>query len=396
MEAATVTPIHAATVADPPMLPDAFMSTTSLVMDSNAMTQMLALAEVMSTAVAAVPAHFRGKKGDCLAVVMQSMQWGMNPYAVAQKTFLVNGTLGYEAQLVNAVIIARAPVVGRPRFEWFGPWEKIVGKFVERVSRTKKDDHGEAQKYRAPDWKIEDEAGCGVKVWATFKGEKEPRELTLLMTQARTRNSTLWADDPKQQLAYLAIKRWSRLHCPDVILGVYTPDELAEPRGEIDVTPSRSDASGAGSAEAEALAEELLTLLLGSMERDAANGGYAEVNAAWKRMTAQQRAMIPEAEWTRIKGIAMDTDAARKKSAAAPKTEAPAPKADPQPAAAEKTGTQQQATGPTYAHLMDSVKGATDADALLQIQSDATHLTAQMQEEIRVACNAKAKALANA
>ena len=329
---------------------------------------------------------------------MQSMQWGMTPFAVAQKTHLVNGTLGYEAQLVNAVIIARAPITGRPNYEWFGPWEKIVGKFVERVSKTKKDDHGEAQKYRAPDWKIEDEAGCGVKVWATFKGESKPRELTLLMTQARTRNSTLWADDPKQQLAYLALKRWSRLHCPDVILGVYTPEELAEPRGEIDVTPERP-----GTSSADALADELLTMLLGSMERDAANGGYAAVNAAWKGMNAQQRALVPEAEWTRIKGIAMDTDAARKKSAAAPKADAP--KDDRQTTVTEtqsnstwvdKAGSQQQAAGPTYAQLMESVKTAKDADALLQIQSDATHLTTQMQEEIRAACNAKAKAIASA
>ncbi|SPX63869.1 Uncharacterised protein [Leclercia adecarboxylata] len=37
-----------------------------------------------------------------MAIIMQAMQWGMNPYAVAQKTHLVNGVLGYEAQLVNA------------------------------------------------------------------------------------------------------------------------------------------------------------------------------------------------------------------------------------------------------------------------------------------------------
>jgi hypothetical protein len=48
------------------------------------------------------------------------------------------------------------------------------------------------------------------------------------MSQATVRNSTLWASDPKQQLAYLAVKRWARLYCPDVILGVYTPDELQQ------------------------------------------------------------------------------------------------------------------------------------------------------------------------
>lgn len=31
---------------------------------------------------------------------------------------------------------------------------------------------------------------------------------------------------PKQQLAYLAVKRWARLYAPDVILGVYSADEL--------------------------------------------------------------------------------------------------------------------------------------------------------------------------
>ena len=53
------------------------------------------------------------------------------------------------------------------------------------------------------------------------------------------RNSPLWVSDPRQQLAYLAIKRWSRLYTPDVILGVYTPDEIIE-REELDVTPAQS------------------------------------------------------------------------------------------------------------------------------------------------------------
>jgi 3-hydroxymyristoyl/3-hydroxydecanoyl-(acyl carrier protein) dehydratase len=57
----------------------------------------------MADSKATVPAHLAGKPADCLAVTMQA-QWGMNPFAVAQKTHVVNGTLGYEAQLVNAVV----------------------------------------------------------------------------------------------------------------------------------------------------------------------------------------------------------------------------------------------------------------------------------------------------
>ena len=175
---------------------------------------------IMSKGRSTVPQHLSGNQADCMAVAMQAAQWKMNPYAVAQKTHLVHGTLGYEAQLVNAVITAQAPTKDRLNYEWFGPWENVIGKFKEK--------DGKNGKYTVPDWSLHDEKGCGVKVWATFKGEEEPRTLELLLSQASVRNSTLWASDPKQQLAYLAVKRWSRLYCPDVIMGVYTPDELEE------------------------------------------------------------------------------------------------------------------------------------------------------------------------
>ena len=205
---------------------------SSLLFDDAKFARMEHLAEIMSTGTATIPAHFRGSKGDCFAVIMQAAQWGMNPYAVAQKTHLVKGTLGYEAQLVNAAITTMAPITGRLQFEWYGPWEKVVGKFTTKT--------GANGSYQVPGWKPADEAGCGVKVWATMKGEKEPRVLELLLVQATVRNSTLWGGDPKQQLAYLAVKRWSRLYCPDVILGVYTPDEIDEAKPPIkNITPKK-------------------------------------------------------------------------------------------------------------------------------------------------------------
>lgn len=191
-----------------------------LALDAPAMDQMDRLAHLMATARATVPREYVGNPGDCLAVVMQAVQWRMNPFALAQKTFFVSGKIGYEAQLINAVVQSMAPTKDRFHYEWFGPWEKVVGKF-----EIKKNDKGE---YRVPGWKLADEEGIGIKIWAILKGEDSPRVLELLLAQARTRNSTLWADDPKQQLAYLAVKRWARLYCPDVILGVYSPDEVQE------------------------------------------------------------------------------------------------------------------------------------------------------------------------
>lgn len=189
------------------------ISAIDAIMNIDVMNQINNLAQLMASGHATVPQHLQGNVGDCFAVILQSMQWGMNPFAVAQKTHFVNKVLGYEAQLVNAVITTRAPTTERLKFEWFGDWSKINGK--EDKSSDK-----------------------GVKVWATLQGEDEPRVLELTMAQVGVvRNSPLWTSDPRQQLAYLAIKRWARLYCPDVILGVYTPDEFDQ-SPEKDITPN--------------------------------------------------------------------------------------------------------------------------------------------------------------
>lgn len=194
-------------------------STTAMIHDDATLTKMLGFAELMASSRITIPKHLQGSPGDCLAITMQAMQWGMNPFAVAQKTHVVNGMLGYEAQLVVAVINTRAPIVDRLNYEWFGDWSKVQGK-------TCTDD------------------AVGVIVSATFKGESEPRCLRMSMAQVGpVRNSPNWVSDPRQQAAYLASKKFARLHCPDVILGVYTEDEIdTTPR---DVTPKPATRAGA-------------------------------------------------------------------------------------------------------------------------------------------------------
>lgn len=199
----------------------ATVGTAAAIFSPEGMNQLVRFAGLMAESKATVPAHLAGKPADCLAVTMQAAQWGMNPFAVAQKTHVVNGTLGYEAQLVNAVVSSSNLLATRLNYRWDGDWSKVNGKTDKSPNLT-------------------------VTVWATLKGESEPRELTISMAQAGVRNSPLWEQDPRQQLAYLCTKRWGRLHAPDVLLGVYTPDELQEvkPRVERDVTPSPATAAG--------------------------------------------------------------------------------------------------------------------------------------------------------
>ncbi|EFN8444031.1 recombinase RecT [Escherichia coli] len=204
--------------------PGATVGTAAAIFSPEGMNQMVRFAELMSQSKATVPKHLEGKPADCLAVTMQAAQWGMNPFAVAQKTHVVNGTLGYEAQLVNAVVSSSSLLATRLNYRWSGDWSNVNGKTDKSPNLT-------------------------VTVSAVLKGEAEPRELTISMAQAGVRNSPLWEQDPRQQLAYLCTKRWARLHAPDVLLGVYTPDELQEtaPRVERDITPQTTTAAGMNS-----------------------------------------------------------------------------------------------------------------------------------------------------
>lgn len=282
------------TVVGEPEMQQEDTSSAALILSGDSMDRAIKFADIMATGRSTVPKHLQGNRGDCLAVTIQAMQWGMMPFAVAQKTHVVSGTLGYEAQLVNAVITARAPVTGRINYEWFGDWDKIAGRFKEVPAKNDPN-----EKRIVKDWTIKDEEGLGVEVWTTFKGETEPRRLRLLLAQAGTRNSPLWGQDPKQQLAYLAVKRWARLYCPDVILGVYTPDELEEraPRdmGKADVLPPDQPVAS----------DDLV-----NQARAAADKGVGEYQKFWSSTSKENRKLLAGYH-DNNKRIAIDADKGR-------------------------------------------------------------------------------------
>ncbi|WP_272692426.1 RecT family recombinase [Providencia sp. PROV164] len=196
------------------------MNNMSLLFNPEAMNCVIRIADLMASGSATVPKHLQGKPADCLAIVMQASRWGMDPFAVGQKTHLINGTLGYEAQLVNSVITSSKVVDSRFHYEYGGDWEKIVGVKENR-----------------------DESGLYIRVGAVLRGETEiTYGEPVYLADVQTRNSPLWKTMPKQQIAYLAVKYWSRLYCPEVIMGVYTPDELEE-RTIKDVTPPKERVS---------------------------------------------------------------------------------------------------------------------------------------------------------
>lgn len=209
-----------------------------LLADFEKVRAMQELANIMATAKVTVPQHLAGKAGDCLAVVMQAAQWKMNPFAVAQKTHVVNGTLGYEAQLVNAVVKSSGAIAGHFHYEYQGEGANVACR-VGAVIRGNKD-----------------------ITWGEW----------LSASTVTTKNSPLWKTNPKQQLGYLQVKNWARIYCPGAILGVYSDDELealpprdmgnAEVVGEAPVSNTRTNALkehlGAGKKKPDITVEQVI------------------------------------------------------------------------------------------------------------------------------------------
>ena len=153
------------------------------------MESAIQLAEMMARGKL-VPSHLHNSPGDCLMVIEASMRWQMSPFAVAQCTSVIQGKLMFEGKLVAAALNASGILSSRLDYEFSG-----------------------AGQQRA------------VIVRGTLRGETKPREVTVFLADAKTSNS-LWTKQPDQQLVYAGTRVWARRHAPEVMLGVYAPEEF--------------------------------------------------------------------------------------------------------------------------------------------------------------------------
>lgn len=142
-----------------------------------------------------VPQHLQESIADCLMVVEQAARWRLSPFAVAQCTSVIQGKLMFEGKLVAAVVNARGELVEKLQYRFSGEGERLI---------------------------------CFP--WARLKGEDKPREIPegVELVKVRT-NNDMWRKQPHQQLTYAAARIWARRHMPELMLGVYTPEEDIEP-----------------------------------------------------------------------------------------------------------------------------------------------------------------------
>jgi hypothetical protein len=129
--------------------------------------------------------------GNCFLVVNQAARWNADPFAVAQCVSVVRGKICYEGKLIAAIIAAKLGV--RLRFDW-------------------NDETGDA---------------FGIVVSGVIPSESEPRAINGTVGQWKTDNEQ-WRKNPRNMLAYRGSREWGRLHAADIMLGVYSPDELED------------------------------------------------------------------------------------------------------------------------------------------------------------------------
>lgn len=195
------------------------------------MMQVMEFAKMMALSDIGVPKHLRGNPGACLRIAIQADAWGFDPFSVADKSYSVSDRISYESQLVHAVIERRAPLSGRLRMEYSGEGPtrrcKVIGRLI-----------GEDEPF----------------IW---EGPE--------FQQIKVKNSPEWSANPDKQLWYHASRDWARIYCPDVLLGVYTRDELDDTNfgpsraREVSDLANRLPAQGEGGYDAQGIAQTLRT-----------------------------------------------------------------------------------------------------------------------------------------
>jgi hypothetical protein len=141
-----------------------------------------------------VPKDLQGSAADCLMVIEQAMRWQMSPFAVCQEVSVIQGKMMFSGKIVAAAIHTSGVLEGRLSYEYSGEGSDLA-----------------------------------VTASGLLRGEAAARTVSVRLAEAKTNNQH-WAKSPKQMLSYHAARVWARRHAPEVMLGVYAPEEFDEPR----------------------------------------------------------------------------------------------------------------------------------------------------------------------
>lgn len=167
----------------------------SFLHDSNAFEHLWRVAKAFS-ASRMVPTHFQQKPEDCMVALMMAQQLQVNPLLALQNVQVVNGRPGFSASFAIGLANQRGPFSGPITWSTKGKGE-----------------------------------GLEVTAHATIRSSGEVVATTVTMEMAKAEG---WTKNPKyrsipeQMLRYRAATWLIRLHCPEVLMGLHSSEELED------------------------------------------------------------------------------------------------------------------------------------------------------------------------
>lgn len=187
--------------------------------DIRKLGEVMEAAKLMSLAGSMVPAFLRENVGGCFAILWKAYAWGLDPFSVASMAYEVENKrtkeriVAYMSMLVHAVVEARAPLRRLPSGDRERLRVRYEGEGDDRVCICSGVFSGEDEprEHRSP-----------------RLGDRKPKTRQSRDGDDWTPGSPLWQTKPDVQLWYDTSRDWARIYCPDVLLGIYSKEEMAE------------------------------------------------------------------------------------------------------------------------------------------------------------------------
>ena len=144
-----------------------------------------------------VPKNYQGNLANALIAIDIADRVKISPLAVMQNLYIVNGNPAWSSQFIVTMINNSRRFTTPLKF-------KLEGK------------------------------GDGLTCYAYATGQdgQEVRGITITMEMAKkegwtTKGGSKWLTMPEQMIQYRAASFFGRLHCPDLLMGIYSEEEAA-------------------------------------------------------------------------------------------------------------------------------------------------------------------------
>lgn len=159
----------------------------------------LKMADVLSHSTV-VPKDYQGNTGNCMIAIEMAARIKTSPMMVMQNLYVVNGRPAWSSQWIIAMINASRRYKSELQFE-FGNDPK--------------------------------DGGLSCYAWAEdYSGHRVlGPKITMNMANSEgwtTKNNSKWKTMPEVMIQYRAASFFGRMNCPDMIMGIYTQDEVVD------------------------------------------------------------------------------------------------------------------------------------------------------------------------